>query len=171
MKDRRSFTPQPGAGYWNQGGGVYDCISVQGERIAVMQNRKSGWTFTAHGIGMYADGSIDWDYSTGGRFINDAGQQDTDADRTKEILTAAVDTWGKAAQVDMMIEEMAELSKELLNERRGRDNHIAEEMADVRIMLQQMEIIFQNAADVERIFREKVVRIDQRLQSRKGAAV
>lgn len=167
MKDRKPYTPQPGAGYWNQGG-VYDCISVQDERSAVMQNRKSGWTFTAHGIGMYADGSIDWDYSTGGRFISGAGQQD--AAKTSAILTAAVDTWGKAAQVDMMIEEMAELKKELLNERRGRDNHIAEEMADVRIMLQQMEIIFQNAGDVERIFGEKVARLDRRLHDRKGAS-
>lgn len=169
MKDRKPFTPQPGAGYWNQGGGVYDCISVQGERSAVMQNRKSGWTFTAHGIGMYADGSIDWDYSTGGRFINDAAQQDAEAAKTAEILTAAVNTWGKAAQVDMMIEEMAELTKELLNERRGREHNIAEEMADVRIMLQQMEIIFQNAGDVERMFAEKVARLDQRMHGRKGA--
>ena len=29
---------------------------------------ESGWTFKAHGLGMYSDGRIDWDYSTGGRF-------------------------------------------------------------------------------------------------------
>lgn len=63
----------------------------------------------------------------------------------------------------MMIEESAELTKALLNERRGRDNNIAEEMADVWIMLEQMAVVFQNAGEVERIFREKVTRLDQRL--------
>ena len=33
-----------------------------------MKNIKSGWTFMAHGIGIYIDSRIDWDYSTGGRF-------------------------------------------------------------------------------------------------------
>lgn len=75
---------------------------------------------------------------------------------------------GKEAQTDMMIEEMAELTKAILNERRGRDHNIAEEMADVRIMLAQMEIIFQNAGEVEQKFREKVARLDRRLQERRG---
>lgn len=165
--NRKPFTPQPGTGYWNQGGETFDCLSVLDDGRAVMRNRASGWTLTAHGVGIYDDGSIDWDYSTDGRFEEKQGQQD--AAEIMAVLTAAVDTWGKAAQVDMAIEEMAELQKELLNERRGRNNHIAEEMADVRIMLQQMEIIFQNAGDVERIFREKVARLDQRLHDRKGA--
>ena len=90
----------------------------------------------------------------------------SEAGTPQEIFRKAVQTWGKAAQID----EMAELTKALLNERRGRDNNIAEEMADVRIMLEQMAVIFQNAGEVERIFREKVTRIDQRLSNRKGAS-
>lgn len=88
----------------------------------------------------------------------------------QDVFRNAVQTWGKEAQTDMMIEEMAELTKALLNERRGRDNNIAEEMADVQIMLAQMEIIFQNAGEVEQKFREKVTRLDQRLNNRKGAS-
>lgn len=88
----------------------------------------------------------------------------------QDVFRNAVQTWGKEAQTDMMIEEMAELTKELLNERRGRDHNIAEEMADVRIMLAQMEIIFQNAGEVEQRFREKIARLDQRLQERRGGA-
>lgn len=91
-------------------------------------------------------------------------------EKTQEIFRNAVQTWGKEAQVDMMIEEMAELTKELLNERRGREYDIAEEMADVRIMLAQMEIIFQNAGEVEQRFFEKVARLDLRLQESKGGA-
>ena len=88
----------------------------------------------------------------------------------QDVFRNAVQTWGKEAQTDMMIEEMAELTKELLNERRGRDHNIAEEMADVKIMLAQMEIIFQNAGEVEQRFREKIARLDQRLQERRGGA-
>lgn len=87
-----------------------------------------------------------------------------------EIFKSAVYWYGKEAQTDMMIEEMAELTKEILNERRGRDHNIAEEMADVKIMLAQMEIIFQNAGEVEQKFREKVARLDRRLQERRGGA-
>lgn len=88
----------------------------------------------------------------------------------QDIFKSAVHRWGKEAQTDMMIEEMAELTKAILNERRGRDHNIAEEMADVRIMLAQMEIIFQNAGEVEQRFREKIARLDQRLQERRGGA-
>ena len=86
----------------------------------------------------------------------------------QDVFRNAVQTWGKEAQTDMMIEEMAELTKAILNERRGRDHNIAEEMADVRIMLAQMEIIFQNAGEVEQRFREKITRLDKRLQERRG---
>lgn len=166
--NRKPFTPQPGTGYKNQGGGIFDCIGTpaleHGDAV-LMRNRASGWTFYAHGIGIYDDGSIDWDYSTNGHFESVSGQRTTlDLDK---ILRNAVQTWGKEKQTDMMIEEMAELTKEILNERRGREQNIAEEMADVQIMIAQMEIIFQNSKEVGRIFWEKVARLDQRLHDRK----
>ena len=34
----------------------------------VLRNVWSGWRFTAHGVNMYEDGTIDWDFSTNGRF-------------------------------------------------------------------------------------------------------
>ncbi len=164
--NRKSFTPQPGTGYKNQGGGIFDCIATTEQSdVFIMRNRASGWTFNAHGVGIYEDNSIDWNYSTNGHFESASGQQTTlDLDK---ILKNAVQTWGKEAQTDMMIEEMAELTKEILNERRGREHNIAEEMADVQIMLAQMEIIFQNSKEVGRIFWEKVARLDQRLHDRK----
>jgi len=66
---RKRFTPTPGITYRNEGGGSYECISVSpftGD--ACMRNIKSGWTFDAHGIGVYPDGSIDWDWSKNGYF-------------------------------------------------------------------------------------------------------
>lgn len=46
--------------------GKFRCI--KGDSYPVLQNIRSGWTLTAHGVGMYEDGTIDWDYSTNGRF-------------------------------------------------------------------------------------------------------
>ena len=167
--NRKPFTPQPGTGYKNQGGGIFDCIdTTEQSDVFIMRNRVSGWTFNAHGVGIYDDDSIDWNYSTDGHFESVSGQQTPPC--PQDVFRNAVQTWGKEAQTDMMIEEMAELTKEILNERRGRDHNIAEEMADVRIMLAQMEIIFQNAGEVEQKFREKVTRLDRRLQERRGGA-
>ena len=61
----------------------------------------------------------------------------------KQIYEQALKTWGPSAQTNMMFEEMAELQKELCKNGRGKDNrsHIAEEIADVLIMLEQMMIL------------------------------
>lgn len=69
---RIKFTPTEGTEYKNAGGGSFRCLSA-GKGLpayyATMQNVASGWTFEAHGCGIYRDGTIDWDYSTGGYFI------------------------------------------------------------------------------------------------------
>lgn len=68
---RTKFTPEQGKIYKNQGGGTFRCLrsgGFLGDHEATMQNVASGWTFTAKGCGIYEDGTIDWDYSTGGRF-------------------------------------------------------------------------------------------------------
>ena len=65
----------------------------------------------------------------------------------ERIINRAVQFYGHTSQIDMMIEEMSELTKALLKHRRGPADEAAreavrEEMADVEIMLQQMKIIF-----------------------------
>lgn len=65
---REKFTPAIGKIYENNGGGTYRCLRADEIGEAVMQNTKTGWTLNAHGCGIYEDGTIDWDYSTGGRF-------------------------------------------------------------------------------------------------------
>lgn len=70
--NRTKFTPSEGKQYKNAGGGTFRCLS-SGKGLpageATMQNVASGWTFEAHGCGIYDDGTIDWDYSTGGYFM------------------------------------------------------------------------------------------------------
>ena len=58
----------PASCYRNAGGGSYLCKRARGSESARMVNVKSGWDFIAHGLRRYFDGSIEWDYSTGGCF-------------------------------------------------------------------------------------------------------
>ena len=66
---RTKFTPETGRTYTNAGGGSFRCLRADGPTEAVMQNVASLWTLRAHGCGIYEDGTIDWDYSTGGHFM------------------------------------------------------------------------------------------------------
>lgn len=60
-----------------------------------------------------------------------------------ETYTKAINKWGEK-QLFVAIEEMSELQKELCKVLRGEVNvdHLAEEFADVEIMLSQMLIYF-----------------------------
>ena len=62
------FAPVEGEVYENAGGGSYYCKRGGSWDSALMVNTVSGWTFTACGIVRYEDGTIEWDYSTGGHF-------------------------------------------------------------------------------------------------------
>ena len=64
---------------------------------------------------------------------------------SQEICKAALTTWGKQTQLMMLLEEMSELQKEVLkNINRNKDNvaAIAEETADVLIMLDQLIVMY-----------------------------
>lgn len=61
-----------------------------------------------------------------------------------KVLSQAISTYGENAQLDMVIEEMSELTKEICKHKRGADNRdeIIDEMADVYITLEQIKMIF-----------------------------
>ena len=82
------------------------------------------------------------------------------------ICQAALETFGKELQVTMAIEEMSELTKALCKNGRGQENttHIAEEIADVQIMLQQMVMLFDCAGQVETFCRYKLERLVGRIE-------
>ncbi|MCL1998037.1 MAG: hypothetical protein FWG65_04635 [Turicibacter sp.] len=63
----------------------------------------------------------------------------------EKLMRLALKKWGKDAEVLQTLEELAELSKELLkNVNRGGDNRdkIVEEMGDVYIMLEQLKSVY-----------------------------
>lgn len=84
----------------------------------------------------------------------------------KEILTAALNRWGSAMQTVIAIEEMAELQKELCKYIRGKGNveAIAEELADVYIMLKQMEMLHGIEGRVLDWRIAKLARLEKRLK-------
>ena len=84
-----------------------------------------------------------------------------------EVLRRALDTYGSVMQIVVTMEEMSELQKELCKDLRGRGSieHIAEEIADVEIMLEQMKILFCCADDVRDWRRRKVERLKERLDN------
>ena len=58
------------------------------------------------------------------------------------VLKRALDTWGEQPQMLMVVEEMAELTKEILKNVSRKKNNISEiieETADVEIMLEQLK--------------------------------
>lgn len=90
------------------------------------------------------------------------------------LLTRAIRTYGKPAQIDMAIEEMAELTKALCKIKRAQAGceldaaigNVVEEMADVQIMLDQLRIIFHSST--EEAEEAKLERLKNRLDGRKN---
>lgn len=84
------------------------------------------------------------------------------------VFEKAICKYGKQAQLDVAVEEMAELTKEIIKSKRGASNYhqIVEELADVYIMLTQIRLIYGihdeeliNAMDL------KIARLEKRLQN------
>lgn len=62
----------------------------------------------------------------------------------KQVYDAALGKWGAKMQATVAIEEMSEVIKEITKALRGELNreHLAEEIADAKIMLEQMTQMF-----------------------------
>ena len=95
-------------------------------------------------------------------------------EREAKILEGAIDKWGPELQTDVAIEEMAELIQAITKYRRAIAvtpwyaetmeavrKHLREEMADVSIMLRQLELIYGDYADEEI---EKLERLEERIK-------
>lgn len=86
-----------------------------------------------------------------------------------EIYSAAIKHFGKDHQIIKAIEEMSELTKELAKYLLNKEIHqktyqIHEEIADVQIMLEQLEIIF-NRNTIELYKKRKLKRLEERIKS------
>ena len=95
----------------------------------------------------------------------------TELNRPKDIYQEDIETFGKDMQLTVAVEELSELTKEICKHKRGADNkeNIIEEIADVYIMLCQLEIIFGiSFGDIYKAITFKLERLRDRIQAKKG---
>lgn len=69
--ERTYITSTVGTGYTNRNGSNYICRALTGTSDAIMERVSDGWTIEAHGIQRYQDGTIEWNYSSGGHWPKD----------------------------------------------------------------------------------------------------
>lgn len=119
--------------------------------------------------------------------LEEAAERLDNANKRDDVLKRCICEYGAPAQVDMCIEEMSELTKALLKYRRksalakgenvnstseiinlnkARED-IIDELADVKIMCRQMELLFQVEDVVERRIDFKINRQIGRLEASK----
>lgn len=98
----------------------------------------------------------------------------------RSVYEDALRTWGAEAQTRMLFEEIGELLQAVCKAGRVENweqrvevwHNIAEEIADVKIMLGQMEVLFDVEDAVEACKEEKITRLAERLKkahAREGA--
>ena len=111
--------------------------------------------------------------------LEEAAERLDNANKRDDVLKRCICEYGAPAQVDMCIEEMSELTKALLKYRRKSalakgenvnstsEEDIIDELADVKIMCRQMELLFQVEDVVERRMDFKINRQIGRLEASK----
>lgn len=84
----------------------------------------------------------------------------------KKVYTNALITYGDHAQMIIAIEELSECQKEICKILRGGENfpHLAEEIADATIMLEQLRLVFNISDQVCECMDAKVRRLEERLR-------
>lgn len=87
-------------------------------------------------------------------------------DERVKTYTNALITYGEETQCVVAIEELSECAKEICKVLRGKGDaeHLAEEIADVQICMEQMIYLFGIQEDVERWMDSKVKRLDKKLK-------
>lgn len=76
-----------------------------------------------------------------------------------EILTEAIKVFGEEKQERKAIEELSELIVAISHKHFDREHNIAEEIADVEVMLEQLKIINRCYKEVEDIKKVKIERL------------
>ena len=84
----------------------------------------------------------------------------------ERLYKKVIDHWGEELQFGMLTEEVGELFQAINRYRRGRTtntDNIAEEIADVRLMLEQMEFMF-NITNSDEWYNKKLDKLKGQLK-------
>ena len=84
-----------------------------------------------------------------------------------EVYNSAINRYGMGAQCVVALEDLSECQKEICKVLRGKGNleHLAEEVADATIMLEQLQIMFDLNGAVCQMMDEKVKRLADRIRA------
>lgn len=89
----------------------------------------------------------------------------------KEVLKAALDTYGIRSQQDVAIEEMSELTKAIIKSRRNPSapaiENLLEEIADALIMLEQLTMHY-GTEYISEFIQEKIIRLSLRIEEERS---
>lgn len=80
-----------------------------------------------------------------------------------DVIVKAIETFGKDMQKIVAMEELAELQQALSKDLRGKEHNVEEEIADVTIMLMQLELIY-DKRKIKEWIDKKIDRLDKRLR-------
>lgn len=86
------------------------------------------------------------------------------------VYSDALDVFGGDTQLIVAVEELSECQKEICKILRGKGDleHLAEEVADVTIMLEQVRFIFDINDSVCEQMDAKIERLKKRIEARNG---
>ena len=89
----------------------------------------------------------------------------SEAEARKLVYKRAVNQYGQMLQLVVAVEELSELQKELCKFIRGEGdlNNLLEEVADVRIIIEQIQMYFHLETAVDPVIRRKMERLIYRL--------
>lgn len=90
-----------------------------------------------------------------------------------QVIQSMIDKYGENSQIDVAIEEMSELVKELIKYKRSKvysreransnREHVVEELGDVLFMMEYLKKIFNiSESEVNRIIADKAIRTKER---------
>lgn len=101
----------------------------------------------------------------GGRNPENMTRNQITFEERRKVYTKALIAYGDRMQMIVAVEELAELQKEICKILRGGENfpHLAEEIADATIMLEQLRIMFNMNEQVCNYMDKKVRRLEERL--------
>jgi len=91
---------------------------------------------------------------------------------SEKVFQECVDLWGEVSQILMAVEELNELSVELLHALRANKpfdiDRITEEIADVDLMIDQLKFIFSiSDEDLHKAREKKIQRLKEIIESEK----
>lgn len=129
-----------------------------GERICLEHIANKLWELEGY--------RLQWDvFNKTNRKGTAPGLDDETLNEMRTLCSSALRAWGAEMQSVVAAEELSELQKELCKSMRGENNTdaIAEEIADVQIMLEQMMLLHDCRDAVDEWRRRKLERLEQRL--------